>query len=174
MERIGDAGAAAASCRAGNAAGLRRSSKYPPAKPEALRVAGPSKGPYRDPKSKSQASGSVLVADIIEARSILLGLSNFSASPAEPGGLRFVLGFQFFLAKQTCMSAPHEKKKCDTARHCQVLFGEGNRTRAGSLVGEPAYLSSQLSEENNHTGMLGRRFEVRPHIPALNAELSHS
>ena len=32
-------------------------SKYPPAEPEALRVAGPSKGPCRDPKSKSQASG---------------------------------------------------------------------------------------------------------------------
>src|SRR5208283_2430827 len=61
-------------------------SKYPPAKPEALRVAGPSKGPYRDPKSKSQASGSVLVADIIEARSILLGLSNFYCLPGRAGG----------------------------------------------------------------------------------------
>ena len=34
---------------------LRQASKYPPAEPEALRVAGPSKGPCRDPKSKSQA-----------------------------------------------------------------------------------------------------------------------
>src|SRR5271165_6106050 len=61
-------------------------SKYPPAKPEALWVAGPSKGPYRDPKSKSRASGSMLVADILEARSILLELSNFYCLPGRAGG----------------------------------------------------------------------------------------
>src|SRR5271166_2341812 len=60
--------------------------KYPPAKPEALWVAGPSKGPYRDPKSKSRASGSMLVADILEARSILLELSNFYCLPGRAGG----------------------------------------------------------------------------------------
>src|SRR5271165_2674966 len=73
-------------CLPGRAGGSPVRSKYPPAKPEALWVAGPSKGPYRDPKSKSRASGSMLVADILEARSILLELSNFYCLPGRAGG----------------------------------------------------------------------------------------
>ena len=67
-------------------------SKYPPAEPEALWVAGPSKGPYRDPKSKSQAPSRNADGEALESRNILRELSNSCSLPGRAGGSPVVLG----------------------------------------------------------------------------------
>ena len=82
--------------------------KYPPAEPEALRVAAPSKGAYRDPTSKPLAPSSMRGTVGSQNRSahitqtarttepgILPELSNFGCLPGKAGGTPISLGPNF-------------------------------------------------------------------------------
>jgi hypothetical protein len=99
---------------------INNGSKYPPAEPEALRFAGPSKGPYRDPKSKSQAPGPQRWwPGHLNRETYCWSRQTFAASPAEPGGLPYVLVYS------AQVESPLSLSLCVTPTKHRRLYPEG-------------------------------------------------